>query len=91
VIDEYVSAEDLEIITKVPAATWRYWGWVGEGPISIKVGRRRVWRRSVVEAWLRELEDAATQTRKAATVRLEDAATQSRKGALPLRDQVLQD
>jgi prophage regulatory protein len=70
VIDEYVSAEDLETITKVPAATWRHWGWAGEGPVSIKIGRRRVWRRSVVESWLNELESASTQARKTATVRV---------------------
>lgn len=36
----------------LPVATLRYWRHVGEGPKSFKIGRRVVYRRADVEAWL---------------------------------------
>ncbi|MGD1172148.1 helix-turn-helix domain-containing protein [Mycobacterium seoulense] len=57
--DEFLTAADLEQRTGTPASTWRYWAWMGKGPHSFKIGRRRVWRRSVVEDWLREQEEKA--------------------------------
>lgn len=49
---EYLSCEDLEALTGTAASTWRYWAHRGEGPASFKLGRRRVWKRSTVMAWL---------------------------------------
>lgn len=54
--DEFLTAADLERWIGTKAATWRYWAWMGTGPRSFKIGRRRVWRRTVVEAWLAEQE-----------------------------------
>ncbi|MEV6333502.1 helix-turn-helix domain-containing protein [Nocardia vinacea] len=54
--DRYLQAKDCEELTGIPAATWRYWAHVGAGPASFKLGRRRVWRQSVVEAWIKEQE-----------------------------------
>ena len=48
----YMTAEELEEMTGTPASTFRYWASIGEGPISTKLGRRRVWRRDQVEKWL---------------------------------------
>jgi prophage regulatory protein len=45
-------AEDLERLYCIPASTWRYWASVGQGPPSFLLGRRRVWRLSVVAAWV---------------------------------------
>ena len=53
---EYVDAADLESITGTPKATWRYWASIGMGPKSFKLGRRRVWRKSDVFAWLEDQE-----------------------------------
>ncbi len=53
---EYLSAAQLEALTGTPQATWRYWAMIGDGPASFKLGRRRVWRRSAVMAWLAEQE-----------------------------------
>ena len=50
---------DLERIFKIPRGTWRYWHSVGQGPASFKVGRRRLYRKSVVHAWLDSLEKAS--------------------------------
>lgn len=63
--DRYLQAKDCEALTGIPAATWRYWAHVGNGPQSFKLGRRRVWRQSVVEAWIAE-QEAQTQTGGAA-------------------------
>jgi predicted DNA-binding transcriptional regulator AlpA len=51
---EYLGAKDLEALTGTKASTWRYWASIGEGPESFKIGRRRVWKRSTVQAWLAE-------------------------------------
>jgi predicted DNA-binding transcriptional regulator AlpA len=49
---EYLSAADLEALTGTPESTWRYFASVGRGPASLKIGRRRVWRKSAVLEWL---------------------------------------
>ena len=58
---EFVGALDLENLTGTKASTWRYWAMIGEGPKSFKIGRRRVWKRSDVVAWIEE-QAAATGT-----------------------------
>ena len=57
--DEFLRAQDCERITGTPAGTWRYWASTGQGPASFKLGRRRVWRKSAVLAWIAEQESAA--------------------------------
>jgi prophage regulatory protein len=57
---EYLDSDDLEKLTGTKASTWRYWAMIGEGPASFKLGRRRVWKRSEVMAWLAEQEKAVT-------------------------------
>lgn len=56
---EYLTAKDIEEMTGTRASTWRYWVTLGQGPASFKLGRRRVWRRETVEAWLAEQEASA--------------------------------
>jgi predicted DNA-binding transcriptional regulator AlpA len=56
---EYLDSLDLEKLTGTAASTWRYWATIGQGPASFKLGRRRVWKRDVVLAWL-EHQEAAT-------------------------------
>jgi prophage regulatory protein len=62
---EYLSAPDLERLTGTKASTWRYWAHIGCGPASFKLGRRRVWRKSAVLAWLAEQEVATAAGEKA--------------------------
>jgi hypothetical protein len=50
----------LEDWTGTPASTWRYWAHIGTGPASLKIGRRRVWKRSTMLAWLAQQEVAGT-------------------------------
>ena len=55
---DILDAADLEVMTGVPKATWRYWASIGRAPSSFKLGRKRVWRRSDVEQWIAEQEAA---------------------------------
>lgn len=57
---EYLTAEDCEALTGTKASTFRYWASINQGPPSHKIGRRRVWKRSLLMAWLEELERAPT-------------------------------
>lgn len=59
--DRFLQAKDCEDKTGVPAATWRYWAHIGSGPQSFKLGRRRVWRESVIDAWIVEQEEATAR------------------------------
>jgi hypothetical protein len=52
--DEYLTAEDLERDYRLPASTWRYFHTADKGPKATKMGRRLLWKRSVVEAWIAE-------------------------------------
>lgn len=53
---EYLTAPELEQLTGTPESTWRYWAHIGSGPPSFKLGRRRVWRKATVLAWLESQE-----------------------------------
>ncbi|MFE9578857.1 helix-turn-helix transcriptional regulator [Nocardia sp. NPDC006044] len=58
--ETFLRAKDCEALTGIPEATWRWWAHVGRGPASFKLGaRRRVWRKSVVLAWIAEQEASA--------------------------------
>jgi predicted DNA-binding transcriptional regulator AlpA len=54
-----LGTRDLEELTGTKASTWRYWASIGEGPESFLLGRRRVWRKSIVLEWLAEQEKRA--------------------------------
>jgi len=56
--DPIIQAPEVSALTGAPEGTIRYWAHVGKGPRSFKLGRRRVWRRSVVLAWIAEQEEA---------------------------------
>jgi prophage regulatory protein len=63
VLPEYLGTNDLERITGTKATTWRYWEHARTMPpafpASFKIGRRRVWPKGAVLAWLAEQERAA--------------------------------
>lgn len=53
-MDEHLVTAEVAAITRAPVETVRYWRHVGKGPRSFKVGRRVLYRRSDVEAWLEQ-------------------------------------
>lgn len=56
-----MTLEEVSEMTRVPAATLRYYRHKGTGPKSAKIGGRVMYRREDVEAWL----DAAFETGEA--------------------------
>jgi hypothetical protein len=64
---EFWDADDLEMLTGTKSSTWRYWSHIGWGPPSFRLGKRRLWRRSVVEAWLAEQERAGAEQQRERT------------------------
>ncbi|SFP21385.1 DNA binding domain-containing protein, excisionase family [Geodermatophilus dictyosporus] len=52
------SASDLMTLAetaaylRTPVATLRYWRHLGEGPVGFRLGRRVVFKRTDVDAWL---------------------------------------
>ena len=58
---DFAGARDLEGLTGIKASTWRYWAMLGgAGPSSFRLGRRRLWRKSEVMAWIAAQEAATT-------------------------------
>lgn len=53
-MEEYLTREEVAELTRTSAETVRYWGTVGKGPASFKVGRRVLYARADVDAWLAE-------------------------------------
>lgn len=56
--DDLLTISEAAAILRTPVATLRYWRHLRIGPRSFKIGRRVFYRRSDVEAWLREQEAA---------------------------------
>ena len=55
---ELLTTAEVAVITRAPAATVRYWRYLGTGPRSFRLSRRVVYRRDDVEQWLSERETA---------------------------------
>jgi hypothetical protein len=64
--DELCHVEEVAEILHMPPGTLRYYRHQGIGPRSFKVGRRVMYRRSVVLAWLADQELADPRTSPAA-------------------------
>lgn len=58
-----MTTEEVAAEVRAPLETLRYWRHIGKGPKSFKLGRRVLYRREDVEAWLEE--QYARQTRPA--------------------------
>ncbi|MGA4691913.1 helix-turn-helix transcriptional regulator [Rhodococcus sp. AB351] len=59
-VEEFWKAKQVSEYTGIPEGTLRYWVHIGRGPKSFTLGpRRRVWRKSVVLAWIAEQESVA--------------------------------
>lgn len=51
---EYLTMAEAADLMRTPAETLRYWVYVGKGPKSIKLGRRRLFRRVDVLRWVED-------------------------------------
>lgn len=51
-MQEYMTSAELGALCRAPVETVRYWRHIGKGPRSFKVGRRVLYDKRDVEAWL---------------------------------------
>ena len=56
--DDLLTTTEVALITRAPASTLRYWRHIGTGPRSFKLGRKVVYRRDDVAAWILHGEQA---------------------------------
>ena len=49
---EYLTTEDLAVKLRTSPETCRFWRHIGKGPKSFKVGRRVLYAREDVQAWI---------------------------------------
>lgn len=59
--DPILTVTQVSDETGVPVGTLRYWRHAGTGPESFKLGRRVVYRRSAVDAWIAAQQLATTR------------------------------
>ena len=62
---EYMTTKEVADLVRSPVETIRYWRHVGTGPDSFRVGRRVLYKREVVLAWLDQLASAERDSRTA--------------------------
>ncbi len=60
-MNENDGTEAVAAYTGVNPATLRYWRHTGEGPVSFKLGRRVLYRKVDVDAWLAVQYDATAR------------------------------
>ena len=51
--DEFMVLSEVSQLTRLPASTLRWLRHQNRGPAAVKLGRRLVYRRSAVLAWIR--------------------------------------
>lgn len=54
--DEFMLLPEVAVLTRLPPSTLRWLRHQGKGPPAVKLGRRLVFRRAAVLAWISELE-----------------------------------
>ena len=54
--DDLLTTAEVVAITRAPASSVRYWRHVGMGPRSFRLGKRVVYRRRDVLAWITQCE-----------------------------------
>jgi excisionase family DNA binding protein len=57
---EFLTTKEVAELLRTSPETLRYWAWRGEGPKSFKTGRRRLYARADVDAYIAEQREAAT-------------------------------
>jgi excisionase family DNA binding protein len=56
-MSDLMTLPEVAEAVRAPEGTLRYWRHRGEGPPSFRIGRRVVYRRSDVEAWIERLRE----------------------------------
>lgn len=74
---ELMTTAEVSELARTPEETLRYWRHIGKGPRSFKVGRRVLYRREDVRAWLDEQYAQSPDARHGRPVRAEAVVTLS--------------
>jgi len=61
--DEFLLLNEVATLTRQPVSTLRWLRHQNRGPAAVKLGRRLVYRRSAVLAWIRQQEQEQAGTR----------------------------
>ena len=61
--DDLLTTAEVAQMMRSPVSTLRYWRHLGTGPHSFRLGRRVVYRRADVTAWLAQQSDAGRAER----------------------------
>lgn len=56
---EYMTTTEVADLLRTGPETVRYWRHIGKGPASFKVGRRVLYARADVEAWITEAREVS--------------------------------
>lgn len=59
--DDLLTTAEVAVICRTNDSTVRYWRMTGFGPPGIRVGRKVLYRRGDLSAWIRALIDAQNQ------------------------------
>ena len=51
---ELLTIDEAALLLRAPVATLRYWRHLGTGPRSFRLGRRVLYRRDDLQAWVEE-------------------------------------
>ena len=62
-VGDLLTTADVAALTRAPVSTVRYWRHLGSGPRSFRLGRRVVYLRSDVDAWIAAQRDTADDGR----------------------------
>lgn len=60
-MEPYLTTDEVAEALRTSSSTVRYWRHIGYGPISVKVGRRILYRPSDVAAWVDHLREGQAQ------------------------------
>ncbi len=59
---QLLTIDEAALLLRAPVATLRYWRHLGTGPHSFRVGRRVVYRRDDLQAWIDACRHHGTST-----------------------------
>jgi excisionase family DNA binding protein len=58
-VDEFLTTQEVAAICRTSSETVRYWRHIGKGPRAFKLGRRVLYERGDVQAWIENERQAA--------------------------------
>ena len=54
--DDLLTTQEVADLLRTTPSTLRHWRYTGTGPVGVRIGKRVLYRRHAVEAWVESLE-----------------------------------